>query len=284
MNATTDLRPSPIAGQWYPDDPKKLAASVDGYLARAELPPLSGEVVAIIAPHAGHLYSGPVAGYAFAAVRSLAPDLVAIIAPMHYPMPYPLITSAHDAYQTPLGEIPVAHEVIEKLDQDLQSELGYGLTRVRHDHEHALEIELPFLQRAVSPGYELLPIMLREVAPQPLRILGTILARHLEKRQALLVASSDLSHYYPQEAAQRLDREMLKRIEAFDPRGVLHAEEEGAGFACGRGAIAAVLWAAQALGATAVQLLHYATSGEVSGDFNQVVGYGAAAVLRQRFA
>ncbi|MFO7632062.1 MAG: AmmeMemoRadiSam system protein B, partial [Caldilinea sp.] len=97
-----------------------------------------------------------------------------------------------------------------------------------------------------------------------------------------LVASTDLSHFYPQKVAQELDAEVLRRMEAFDPLGVLQVEAEGRGFACGRAAAAAVLWAAQALGADSVKVLHHATSGDVTGDFSQVVGYGAAVILRTK--
>jgi len=95
-----------------------------------------------------------------------------------------------------------------------------------------------------------------------------------------MVASTDLSHFYPQPVAYKFDQEMLRRVESFDPEGVLRAEDEGVGFACGRGALAAVMWAARELGATTAQVLHYATSGDVTGDFAQVVGYAAAVFLR----
>jgi hypothetical protein len=108
--------------------------------------------------------------------------------------------------------------------------------------------------------------------------LGAALAELLRGRNALLVASSDLSHYLPQAATEALDAEMLRRIEAFNPEQVMSAEEEGVGFACGRAAIAAVLWAAQGLGADRVQILKHATSGEVTGDYEAVVGYGAAVI------
>jgi AmmeMemoRadiSam system protein B len=100
----------------------------------------------------------------------------------------------------------------------------------------------------------------------------------LQGRQVLFVASSDLSHFYPQNTASRLDSELLRRLELFDPMGVMDAEEEGVGFACGRGAIAAVLWASRQLGANRVSILHHATSGDISGDYEAVVGYGAAVI------
>ena len=142
MNAALDLRPSPIAGQWYPGDPERLAREVDGYVATARMPAISGQVVAVMAPHAGHRYSGPVAGYAFAALRGLSPEVVAVISPMHYPYEQPLLTSAHEAYVTPLGVIPVDSAAVEALDKRLQDLLGFGLTRVANDPEHSLEIAI----------------------------------------------------------------------------------------------------------------------------------------------
>src|SRR5512144_3211492 len=114
--AMLDLRPSPIAGQWYEENPKALARDVDDYLERAQLPELEGEVIAVIAPHAGHLYSGPVAGYAFAALRGRTPDLVAVVSPMHHPYLEPLITTAHEAYSTPLGKVLVDKDALHELD------------------------------------------------------------------------------------------------------------------------------------------------------------------------
>ena len=280
MAQKLDLRPSPIAGHWYPGDPKRLADSVDAYINNAQLPALPGDLVAVMTPHAGHRYSGSVAGYAFAAMRGLEPELVAVVSPMHYPADEPLLTSAHAGYVTPLGPLSIDQEAVKALDAYLHVELGFGLAPVKRDPEHSLEIELPFLQRALKKEFQLLPVMVRDSSPAVARGLGIALGRVLEDRNALLVASTDLSHFYTQAAARLLDDEMLRRVEAFDPQGVLDAEEEGKGFACGRGALAAVLWAARELGATAVKVLCYATSGDVTGDYSQVVGYGAAAIIR----
>jgi hypothetical protein len=281
MNAKFDVRPSPIAGQWYPSDPKRLSTQVDRYVHDATLPELKGEVVAIITPHAGHMYSGPVAGYAFAALQGYKPDVVAVVSPMHYPYNEPLLTTAHDAYETPLGIIPVDAEAVQTLSDLLEKELGYGLSRIRRDQEHSLEIELPFLQRVIESEFKLLPVMVRDQSQRVTRSLGQCLAETLRTRKALLVASTDLSHFYPQHIANELDETMLQCIEAFDPEAVILAEEEGRGFACGRGALAAVLWAAKDLGGDAVKILKHATSGDITGDTSQVVGYGAAVVLRQ---
>jgi len=241
---------------------------------------IQGEVIAIMSPHAGHLYAGPVAGYAYAAVRGLVPDIVVVISPMHQPYYQPLITSAHRAYETPLGQIKIDRAFLFALEKRLQAQLGFGLTEVRNDQEHSVEIELPFLQVALENNFKLLPIMVRDQSKRVTHTLGLALADVLTDHKALLVASTDLSHFYAQEIASTLDKVMLSRVEAFDPAGVLKAEEEGKAFACGRGALAATLWAARGLGATHVKVLKYATSGDVTGHYQQVVGYGAAVVTK----
>ncbi len=281
MNTDLDIRPSPIVGQWYPGDPKWLASSVDSYINAALPVEIEGEVIAVIAPHAGHLYSGPVAGYAFAALRGMGPELVVVVSPMHHYYSQPLLTSAHNAYQTPLGTIRIDQEAMKALNKQLQTELGYEITPIPHDPEHSLEIELPFLQRALSGDFRLIPVMVRDQTARVAGALGHALGKTLQGRKAVLVASTDLSHFYTQSIAKMLDAEILRRIEAFDPQGVLQAEEEGKGFACGKAAVAAVLWAAQDLGANSVKVLHYATSGDVTGDYDRVVGYGAAVVTRK---
>lgn len=280
MQLTPDLRPSPIAGTWYEGNPKSLQKNIDAYLDAATLPDLPGEVVAVIAPHAGHRYSGAVAGYAFAALHNRTPDLVAVISPMHQPYVQSLITSSHDAYSTPLGTIPIDKSTVDKLDAILKADLGIGLYSVPHDREHSLEIELPFLQRTLASNFKLLPIMVRAQDPLISKALGKALVKVLKDKDFVLVASTDLSHFYDQDTARILDSEMLRRIESFSPEGIFDAERTGKGYACGHAAVAAVLWASRDLGADTVKLLRYATSGDVTGDYSGVVGYGSAAILR----
>jgi MEMO1 family protein len=275
-----DVRPSPLAGRWYDDDPDILARSVDGYLASAQLPDLEGEVIAVIAPHAGHTYSGAVAGYAFAALRGRTPDIVAVIAPMHHPYFEHLITTAHDAYSTPLGDVPVEKDALRELEAVLKSELGFGLSPVPRDPEHSLEIELPFLQRALTSKWTLLPVMVRAREPRVSQGLGKALAQVLRSKNFVLVASTDLSHFYNQQTALSYDRAMLDEIESFNPQGAFDLERAGKGFACGLGAFTAVMWAARELGADKVKVLRHATSANVTGDYSSVVGYGAAAILK----
>lgn len=272
-----DLRPSPIAGTWYESDPKKLAANVDLLLSNARSPKLNGSVLAVIAPHAGHIYSGGVAAHAFTVLSGQTPDLVAILSPYHNFSSFSLLTTAHTAYSTPLGNIEVDLSALA----ELRSRLDLPIHAIAKDREHSLEIELPFLQRVFQHRFKLLPIMMRSQEPETAQRLGLALAQTLANKNALLVASTDLSHFYDRHTANQLDSEMLKRFESFDPDSIFEAEQAGKGFACGHAAVASMLWAARELGADKVQILNYATSGDITGDHSSVVGYGAAAVLKQ---
>ncbi len=279
MSAVAEIRPSPIAGTWYTGDADRLRRQVQGYLDAAHLPPLPGEVVAVIAPHAGHRYSGKTAGYAFAAVRGSSYPLVVVVSPMHQPYPGSVLTTAHRAYATPLGKLWVDAEALAALDDEMAA-VDLSLVRLPNDREHSLEIELPFLQVALAGEFKILPLMVRSQSPLVSLHLGKVLAKVLKGRGALLVASTDLSHFYPQEQACELDMEMLRRIHSLSPDDLFSAERTGKGFACGVAAVAAVLWAARDLGADCVEILHHSTSAEETGDRASVVGYGAAAVLK----
>ncbi|MBN8580058.1 MAG: AmmeMemoRadiSam system protein B [Anaerolineae bacterium] len=274
---TLDLRPSPIAGTWYPRNAKALASSVDDYLSDVRLPELTGQVLGVIAPHAGHRYSGAVAAHAFATLRGLQPDLVVILSPFHNYNPHPLLTSKHQAYATPLGHIEIDSAALA----ELQSHLQIPIMPIANDPEHAIEIELPFLQRVFTHPFKLLPIMLSAQEEDIAKQLGEALATVLQNKNAILVASTDLSHFYDQATAKILDHEMLNRFESFKPETIFEAEHSGKGFACGYAAVAAVESASGALGANKVQLLKYATSGDVTNDYSSVVGYGAAVILKQ---
>lgn len=276
-----DLRPSPIAGTWYDGNPTRLAKQVDAYLQKAHPPALEGHILGVIAPHAGYVYSGITAGYAFKPVQGMDVDLVVIFSPLHAYHPAPFLTTAHQGYQTPLGSILVDQDVLRRVDVELCKISGVRLTAVHNDPEHSLEIELPFLQRTLNKEFKLLPIMVRTHAPDLLCQLGKIIAGLIQNKKCLLVASTDLSHFKTEQVAHQYDSVMLEAIQHFSPEEALQAEQTGTGFACGVGAVAAMLWTARFMGATSVQILHHSTSAETTGDRSSVVGYGAAVVLKQ---
>lgn len=276
----TDTRPSPIAGTWYSSNPEQLRTEINGYIDKAVLPEFQGEVVALVAPHAGYRYSGPTAGYAFRSVLGHSYDLVAIVSPYHQFSNNPLLTSRHRAYETPLGAVPIDQEALQALNDFLVKNESEIPVPISNDREHSLEIELPFLQCALERDFNLLPVMISGDDFSLAQALGKGLAEVLRSRNALLVASTDLSHFYPENVANDLDNEMLKHIATLSPEGMIDARRSGKGEACGLMAVVAVMAAAQELGANAAQLLHYSTSGQTSGDYQRVVGYGAVVFLK----
>ena len=268
-----DVRSSPLAGQWYPANARRLRSSIEDMLAEAEEPVSQQTAAGLVAPHAGVRYSGPVAAGAFRAIRGRSFERVVIISPMHHPYDGDVLTTGHDAYETPLGAVPVDGKFIAAMN-DRQP-----LRFIRDDPEHAIEIELPFLQVTLTGSFMLVPLMLRDQSYSTAeRVAKNIVEIIKEPAQTLLVASSDLSHFYTEEQAHQLDRVMLDQIEAFDPAGVIRVEEEERAFACGRGAIAAVLLAAQHLGAEEAKIVAYGTSADTGAGKDRVVGYGAAVI------
>lgn len=273
-------RPSPIAGQWYEGQANRLAAQVDAYLNQAQISGMQGQPLAVISPHAGHIYSGGVAGHAFAAVRDLQPEVVAVVSPLHQYARGAIYTTAHSAYWTPLGEIPVDAGLVEQFGVQLKSATGVNLLAALNDHEHSLEIELPFLQRIYSHPFRLLPLMVRELDLDFLRAVGQALHQTLSESNTLVVASTDLSHFYTRDEARVFDDRMLDAMQALDEERVIDLETTEQGFACGAGAVASVITWAKLAGATGGKILKYATSGDVTGDYSSVVGYGAVLITK----
>jgi AmmeMemoRadiSam system protein B len=264
-------RPSPIAGQWYPGAPDVLRQRVQSYLDAAMVEPIDGRPVALVSPHAGYRYSGGVAAPAFQLVQGAHYDVVTIVAPNHRIVKSaPYLTTSHKAYWTPFGRVPLDGEVVAALDARV------GLTQVSRDEEHSLEIQLPFLQVALAEEFRLLPVMLNDQSEETCYALGEALADVLRDRNSLLIASTDLSHFYDAETAARLDGAVTDCVAAFDPQGLLRVLATGKGHACGGGPTVAVMLAARSLGADRARLLKYATSGDVTGDYHSVVGYAAA--------
>lgn len=277
----SEIRPSPIAGHWYSSNPVVLAKELDNYITNAKTPIITGEIVAVISPHAGYRYSGHVAGHAFAAIQHLHPDIVAVISPMHQPYEQTFLTSAHKYYWTPLGNIEVDQSAVFDLSKILADEYKIGLEPVLNDEEHSLEIELPFLQRIYPKSFTLLPVMVRDLSISNCEALGVGLYQVLQGKNAMVVISTDLSHFYKKSDAAKLDTNMLAMIQNLNPTGVLRSELDGTGFACGAGAVIAGIKYAILAGAKKGVLLKYSTSGEITGDDSSVVGYGAVALVKQ---
>lgn len=282
--STANVRPSAIAGTWYPGSAPALRRTVEGYLDAVAPQTLPGPVVALVAPHAGYAYSGSTAAHAYAQVRGAAFSRVVLFGPLHRPIwgsrLGPFMVPLEVAYRTPLGDVAIDHPFIEKLGQRVD------LTRVRGDQEHSLEIELPFLQVSLG-SFQLVPIMFGEHISDPgvpsrLDKLASALAA-LWDEHTLIVISTDLTHLENYNEVVRIDRKLVELVAAFDVDGLARALAAEEVQACGATGLIAGLQAAQKVGARGVQVLKYATSGDVTGDKRPgvyTVGYLAAAVYR----
>jgi AmmeMemoRadiSam system protein B/AmmeMemoRadiSam system protein A len=268
-----------VAGQFYPGDPVALSKQITDFFKKARKEPIPGEIVALISPHAGYIYSGQVAAHAFKLLEGHSFETVVVISPTHI-VPF-MGASVYDggAYETPLGKIPVnaslAKEIAGTSDRVFLSATGHSSGGTRG--EHSLEVELPFLQMVLGK-FQLVPIVMGDQDWSTCEALAGALVKALKGKSALIVASTDLSHFHPYDEAVRLDNIVLDHVNAFDPEGLFSDLANGACEACGGGPMVAAMLAGKGLGADESQVLKYANSGDVTGDKSGVVGYMAAVV------
>ena len=273
------VRRPAVAGAFYPADPRELKELIRAsYLHRlgpgSEPPPqyLSSGVVPCLSPHAGLVYSGPVAAHTYLHVSSLRkPELVVIVGPNHYGVGSGVATFKEGRWETPLGQVSLDEGAARKI---VESTGIVDYDPSAHKMEHSLEVQLPFLQ-LIYGEFSLLPISLAFQDIETARTLGEGIANLLEGRDAVLIASSDLTHYEAAEQARSKDSELLKKVEALDLEGFYGTLERLNVTACGYGAIASVIQACKILGFEKGELLKYANSGETTRDMNEVVGYAS---------
>jgi AmmeMemoRadiSam system protein B len=270
------LRRAAVAGSWYPASAPALEAAVDAHVARAGTHDVDGDLVALVAPHAGLTYSGPVAAHAYGLLRGRTFDVAILVGPSHFVAFDGVAVCAEGAFDTPLGAAAIDGELATSL---LRSSPAIRVDTLAHAREHSLEMQLPFLRR-LSPGTRIVPLLMGHQTQATADALASALAEAVRGRLALLVASTDLSHYHDAKTARRLDSVVIDCVERFDPEALQRALDRQPDHACGGGPTVAVMKAARALGATAATILDYADSGDVSGDKSSVVGYLAAALCR----
>ncbi|HEY7501637.1 MAG TPA: AmmeMemoRadiSam system protein B [Vicinamibacterales bacterium] len=276
------IRPAAVAGTWYPGSAGALSREVDQYVDAAADGPY-GLVRAIIAPHAGIMFSGPVGAYAYRTVALNEDradyDVAVLVGPSHFVAFEGVSIYPEGAFETPLGlasiDAPTAVAIA-------RADIVRPLTNA-HVREHSLEMQLPFLKRLL-PDLPIVPLLMGHQTRATIERLAAALAAALAGRRALIVASTDLSHYFDSRKAETLDREVRECVQAFDDERLLSVferypdEERGRHVGCGIGPALAVMKAARALGASDARVLKYGHSGEISGDNSGVVGYMAAAI------
>jgi AmmeMemoRadiSam system protein B len=266
------IRKAAVAGSWYPGSTPALAAAVDRHLAAATRD-VPGELVALIAPHAGLMYSGPVAAHAYRLLRGRTFDLAVLVGPSHFVGFDGVSVYDGDGFESPFGVAAVDRSCVEQLAAASRVVHRYPAA---HAREHSLEMQLPFLQH-VAPEVPIVPLVMGHQTADTAASLGDALVNALRGRKALIVASTDLSHYHDAATAAALDRVVVDCVERFDADALQSALTMQPEHACGGGPTVAVMRAARALGARDGVVLQYADSGDVSGDKSAVVGYLAAA-------
>jgi len=278
------IRAPAVAGTFYEGTAATLSQQIeDCYthpLGPGKVPQLSskeeGNILGLVSPHAGYAYSGPVAAWGFhQVIRGQIPEVVVILGPNHRGFGASIAISGKDGWKTPLGKIQV--------DEELAREIVKISPLVRfddkaHQREHSLEVQLPFLQYSYGESFKIVPICMMEQDQSIASKLGEVLSQVLGGKNSLIIASTDFTHYQPKDIAERQDKKALTAILSLSPGNLNHAVSRYRISMCGLGPVMAMLTAASLLGAKTARLLKYATSGDISGDYEAVVGYASVVV------
>jgi len=268
-----EVRPPAVAGAFYTSNPEDLSAQIKDFISKVPTKTLPGKIIALIAPHAGYMYSGQVAAYGYKLIEGKSFDAVIVIAPSHRVAFNGSSVYAQGAYQIPLGLIPVDTELTQQL---IKQDVSISYVRQAHTQEHSLEVQLPFLKSLLG-DFRLIPIVMGPYYDfAACESLSESIYKVVKDKNVLIVASSDLSHYHPYNTAVKLDKIVIDHVKNFDAKALFQDTSSGRCEACGAGPIITTMLLAKKLGANKSEVLYYANSGDVTGDKSGVVGYMSA--------
>jgi len=273
-----EVRTPAVSGTFYPDDQKELKSLIHDCFTHTigpgKTPPTDSDqkIYGVICPHAGFVYSGPVACHSFYSISSSTSKLAIITGPNHYGIGQSIASMVDASWKTPLGLMEVDSESVLELRDGLDI---LELDSFSHSKEHSIEMQVPMLQETFSHDMKILPVSLINQEQKTATKVGSAIAKIAQKKDALLIGSSDFTHYEENEFAHRQDLALIEPILKLDVDEFYKILHERKVTACGFGAIASTMTACKELGATEGKLLKYATSGDVSGDKSSVVGYGS---------
>jgi len=271
------IRTPAVAGMFYPSEKKELKKSIrECFLHKfgpGKIPPSSikKKIFGVICPHAGYMYSGPIACHSFYAISSDAPELFIIIGPNHWGIGSSVATMKDCKWNTPLGDVEVDSEAAEEISHI--SEI-IDIDYFSHTREHSLEVQIPIIQEMYS-DFKILPISMINQNKDVAKDIGLAIVKIAEKKKVMIIGSSDFTHYEQNEFAHEQDMALIEPILNLDVKKFYDVLEDRNVSACGYGAIATTMIACKELGATKGELLKYATSGDITGDTSSVVGYGS---------
>lgn len=264
-----------VAGSFYPDNPAQLENMIDQYLENAVISDFSENVIGVISPHAGYIYSGPVAGFSYKYINPLT-EIAVVLAPSHRARFNGASVIPSGVYETPLGSVDIDSAV----GNALSNENYYAFIKEAHQFEHSLEVQVPFLQKVLK-NFKIVPIIVGTTDLDICTELANSLANVLknDKRKYSIIISTDLSHYHSYDTACTIDNEFIHALKSFDAASVKSVLSSKKAEACGEGPIITGILACRILGAQHIEILKYANSGDTGGDKSQVVGYLSAAIV-----
>ncbi|MEW6088146.1 MAG: AmmeMemoRadiSam system protein B [bacterium] len=278
------IRYPAVAGQFYPAGKDELIKMIDGYLSKANPPKIEGTLQGLISPHAGYVYSGPVAGYAYKILQDKKYKAVIILGASHHmPFSYGAVyypDGGDNYFRTPLGDVKINNTIPGKL---LKNKTIFKADENPHLPEHSIEVQIPFLQRVLKPGFEIVPILFGTDSYQILEeAAGEIYEAIKDENDVLVIASTDLSHYYDYKTAQKMDKTGIDAIKTLNPLVLIEPVIKRETQLCGLPGVLVEMLLAKKSGANNVQVLNMANSGDVEiGDKNRVVGYSAVAITKK---
>lgn len=267
------IRKSVVAGQFYDSNPTRLKKQINNFLKIAKPKTKYENIFEIISPHAGYIFSGQTAAYGFKCIQKKMYNSVIVIAPSHNPIDCTISVGDYDFYQTPLGDIPIDKNIVQKL---LENE-NIDFSEMAHKREHSLEVQLPFLQTVLA-DFKLVPILIGHQSLKTSRKLAEILHQILKEsnKNFLIVISTDLSHYHDAETAKILDEKVISSVKKMDEVKLDNYIKTQQVEACGFGCIETGILLAKKFGIQNSDILNYSHSGKIFGDYAQVVGYLSA--------
>jgi MEMO1 family protein len=271
---STYIRMPAVAGRFYDGNPEVLRDKIRDYINRAERVDIPGTLIGFISPHAGYMYSGPVAGYVYKQIMGKKYKTVFVLAPSHYARFPGVSVIPVGIYRTPLGDVEIDRDRIREIVKN-NTEVFRFFPEVERN-EHSLEVQVPFLQYALEEGWKIVPLVFGQNDLETSSKVVEAISSHFNPDEDLIIASSDMSHYYPQTEAEEMDKQALEMVTHLDIENLMSSFDNRKCEMCGSGPVITTLLFANALEGKA-KILKYATSGDITGDRSQVVGYGAVA-------
>ncbi|MGB9003378.1 MAG: AmmeMemoRadiSam system protein B [Nitrosotalea sp.] len=272
------IRTPAVAGMFYPKTQQELRSTIkDCFLhsfGPGKLPPLQDDknIIGVICPHAGYMYSGPIAACSYYAMSSLKPDLVIIIGPNHWGIGCDIATMKDGLWRTPLGDVEVDTDAALEINKIAKNvELDF----FSHTRDHSLEVQIPMLQEIYSHKFKILPIILIDQSYNAATELGMSVSKIAKNKKTVIIGSSDFTHYEENEFAHEQDKSLIEPILEMDVNEFYNILQKNQISTCGYGAIASTMIACKKMGATRGTLAKYATSGDITGERNSVVGYAS---------